>query len=97
MNGFVDADDHHQQNQNTRSRGIDMAVVFAKILNQNPRNTRHSDKKFEIEVEANNHGLSSSNNNNNFPTPKSVETENDAVDWSCLRILLMKFRIMEGV
>jgi hypothetical protein len=79
VNCFLDdADDHHQQNQNTGSRGIDMAVVFAKILSQNP-STHHGDKKLEIEIEARNNGLSSSNNNNKISTPKNIETENDAI------------------
>ncbi|CAJ2667559.1 unnamed protein product [Trifolium pratense] len=79
-NGSVD-DGDRQQNQNDGSRDIDMAVVFAKFLNQNPNSTttnttHHGDEELEIESEPNN---SSSNNVNNLSTPDSVETDNDAV------------------
>jgi len=74
-------DEDHQQNQNNGSRDIDMAVVFAKFLNQNPNSTHNGVGELEIESEPNNNGLSSSSNNiNNLSsTPESVETENDAV------------------
>ncbi|CAK8567517.1 unnamed protein product [Lathyrus sativus] len=76
--GSVDGD---QQNQNNVSRDIDMAVVFAKFLNQNTSNHHHGDHE-ELETESevyNNIGSSSSNNMNNLSTTDSVETENDAV------------------
>jgi hypothetical protein len=89
-NGSVDdGDGNHQQNQNNGSCDIDMAVVFANFLNQNPNSItttttpphHHGDEELEIESEPNNNnGLcSSSNNGNNLSTPDSVETENDAV------------------
>ncbi|CAL5204004.1 unnamed protein product [Lathyrus oleraceus] len=76
--GSVDGD---QQNGNNVSRDIDMAVVFAKFLNQNTSSHLGGDREeIETESEANNNVLSSSSNNtNNLSTPDSVETENDAV------------------
>ncbi|XP_004502598.1 uncharacterized protein [Cicer arietinum] len=73
-----DADGHHHQSQNNGSRDIDMALVFAKFLNQNPTNSDHGEE-FENENEPINNGSPSSNNINNLSTPESVETENDAV------------------
>ncbi|XP_058781472.1 dof zinc finger protein DOF5.3-like [Vicia villosa] len=77
-----DSVDGDQQNQNNVSRDIDMAVVFAKFLNQNTSSTHHGDhEEIETESEANNNnGSTSSNNMNNLSTtPDSIETENDAV------------------
>ncbi|CAI8598428.1 unnamed protein product [Vicia faba] len=75
-----DSVDGDQQSQNNVSRDIDMAVVFAKFLNQNTSSTHHGDhEEIETESEANNNNGSCSSNMNNLSTPDSVETENDAV------------------
>ncbi|XP_058749563.1 dof zinc finger protein DOF1.2-like [Vicia villosa] len=76
-----DSVDGDQQNQNNVSRDIDMAVVFAKFLNQNTSSTHGDHGEIETESEANNNnGSTSSNNMNNLSsTPDSTETENDAV------------------
>ncbi|XP_061348172.1 dof zinc finger protein DOF1.2-like [Gastrolobium bilobum] len=66
--------DGDEPNQTNGSRDIDMALVFAKFLNQNP-----SSGTEEFESETNNGSSSSNNLSASLTTPESVETENDAV------------------
>lgn len=74
--GCDDRESSSLETNNGCGSDIDLALVFAKFLNQNPSSGHE-----EFESEGNNNGSSSCSNNASTTslTPESVEAENDAV------------------